>query len=392
MSSAKLIITEHKNCITGFLMKDLKADRIFIDDSSEFRVGSVFVGKVKKVKKDIGAAFVDINDGVSCFLPFDEIFPEGFCNRSYDGRILEGDEVCVMVQKESVKTKLSALSMHIEIPGTYCVAVMDSDSIHASSKLSSDVSNSLCTRLSKDLPKGTGIILRTNAANAEYEDVLAEAQILTDKLNEIKNVMKSRKVYSKLFEAKPSYISRIDDIPKDSYDEIVTDSETIHKELTSFYKDRSGEIRLYRDENLSLKSLYCIERAISDATSKNVYLPCGGYLVIEPTEALTVIDVNSGKVTSGKNPDDNYDLVNREAAVEIARQLRLRNIFGIIIVDFINYKDKEKEKQLLSLLRHELSADYSSAKVCSMTSLGLVEITRAKKYGSVYDYKKVFDK
>lgn len=389
---SKLIFTEYKNCITGFLMEDLKADRIIVDEGSDFRVGSVFIGKVKTVKKDIGAAFVDIKEGVSCFLPFDEILPEGFCNRQYDGRILEGDEVCVMVQKEAVKTKLSALTMHIEIPGTFVVAVMDSDSVHASAKLSSDKANAICTGLSKDIPGGKGIIVRTNAANAEYDEVKAEALALTDKLNEIRNIMKSRKVYSTLFSSKPSYISRIEDIPVDFFDEIVTDSKMIFDELNDYFSDRSFKVRLYADENLSLKSLYCLERALDDATSKNVYLPCGGYLVIEPTEALTVIDVNSGKNSTKKNSDESYDLVNREAAAEIARQLRLRNIFGIIIVDFINYKDKERENKLLNLLKSELSKDYSQVKVCSMTSLGLVEITRAKKYGSIYDYKKVFDK
>lgn len=159
-------------------------------------------------------------------------------------------------------------------------------------------------------------------------------------------------------------------------EEIVTDSEDTFNELSRYC---SADIRLYPDDVISLPGLYGIPSCIEDIYKKKIWLKCGGFLVIEPTEALTVIDVNSGKYIHGKDKEAAVYKVNLEAAKEIAAQLRLRNISGIILVDFINMKDKERKEEYLEVFREELKKDPIPAQFIDETALQLVELTRKRE-------------
>lgn len=162
------------------------------------------------------------------------------------------------------------------------------------------------------------------------------------------------------------------------YSEILTDDPQIYRQLSEgdhpLLKQKS--IRFYDDPAISLRLLYSLERGMEEALDTRVWLKCGGYLVIEPTEAMTVIDVNSGKNEAKKAGEDTYYQVNLEAAEEVARQLRLRNLSGIIIVDFINMAEKERQKELLETLKNLTAGDPQHPRIVDMTPLGLVEITR----------------
>ena len=164
------------------------------------------------------------------------------------------------------------------------------------------------------------------------------------------------------------------------YSEILTDDPQIYRQLSEgdhpLLKQKS--IRFYDDPAISLRLLYSLERGMEEALDTRVWLKCGGYLVIEPTEAMTVIDVNSGKNEAKKAGEDTYYQVNLEAAEEVARQLRLRNLSGIIIVDFINMAEKERQKELLETLKNLTAGDPQHPRIVDMTPLGLVEITRKK--------------
>lgn len=393
MADKKLVITEYRDSITCFLMENLRAQSIFVDANNSVTVNSIYVGKVKNIKKDINAAFVEIAEGVMGFLPLDEYVPSSVLNRVTDSDLHENDDILVMVQKEAVKTKLVSLTTKLNIPGILCVACCDKEGIFISSKLDKITSNDLYNKLKADLDlKGLGLIVRTNGALAEYSLLLEEAKRMIDVLADILSVKNYRTVFSVLYKSKPVYITRIEDLPYNEYSEIITDTASVYNDLIKYLPNLSDRVRLYKDDSLSLKALYSLERAVSEATDKKINLNSGGFLVIEPTEAMTVIDVNSGKLQINKDKDAAVDKVNKEAAKEIARQLRLRNIYGIIIVDFINYKNKEAAKELFSYLRNCLKDDDTECKAVDVTALGLIEITRAKKYGSIYDYKKVFDK
>ena len=166
------------------------------------------------------------------------------------------------------------------------------------------------------------------------------------------------------------------------YSEILTDDPQIYRQLSEgdhpLLKQKS--IRFYDDPTISLRLLYSLERGMEEALDTRVWLKCGGYLVIEPTEAMTVIDVNSGKNEAKKAGEDTYYQVNLEAAEEVARQLRLRNLSGIIIVDFINMAEKERQKELLETLKNLTAGDPQHPRIVDMTPLGLVEITRKKSH------------
>jgi Ribonuclease G/E len=190
--------------------------------------------------------------------------------------------------------------------------------------------------------------------------------------------------YSYLYKSNTSYTDKINKVFKQGeFDEIVTDIELVYE---MFSKDFPN-VRLYDDKSFGLDKLYSLKTALDEALDRNVWLKCGGFLIFDKTEAMTVIDVNSGKFTPTKGTDKEsaYMAVNTEAAIEICRQLRLRNISGIVIIDFINLKSDEDKEQLLNLLKEETLADTETVMVIDITELGLVEVTRKKEFPPLYE-------
>ena len=172
----------------------------------------------------------------------------------------------------------------------------------------------------------------------------------------------------------------------DEYDEIVTDISDVYDDVVKDFPN----VRLYEDKSFGLDKLYSLRTALDEALDRNVWLKCGGFLIFDKTEAMTVIDVNSGKYTPSKGTDKEsaYMAVNIEAAVEICRQLRLRNISGIIIIDFINLKSEDDQNELLEVLRSESEDDTETVMVLDITQLGLVELTRKKELPPLYEQLK----
>ena len=187
--------------------------------------------------------------------------------------------------------------------------------------------------------------------------------------------------FSLIYREQSTYVQHILNTSQHTLEEIITDDIDVYNELKAalaISDIMQNKIRYYQDA-FSLSKLYSLDAKMDEAVSKKVWLKCGGFLVIEPTEALTVIDVNSGKFEKKSGSEEYYKKVNEEAAIEIARQLKLRNVSGIIIVDFINMSSKESQEALLDKLSHLVAKDHVKTFVVGMTSLGLVEITREKK-------------
>ena len=179
------------------------------------------------------------------------------------------------------------------------------------------------------------------------------------------------------------YLARLSDLYEADADRIMTDDTGLYQELTEYLRIWQPEdldrLIFYEDHLLPMEKLYALERRLPEALQERVWLPCGGYLIIQPTEALTVIDVNTGKFEGGKKKEAAILKVNKEAAVEIAHQIRLRNLSGIILIDFINMEDSASNQALLSLLNTKLREDPIPTTLIDMTKLQLVEITRLKK-------------
>lgn len=379
MTNSKLIVTEYRNFEATFLFEDSDITELFLSKKKDFSVNDIYVGRVSRVKADIKACFVDFSDSQTGFLPFAEICGEFLLNRTYDGRLKQGDLVCVQISKEPVKTKGATLTMNISIPGVYSVVTATDTKIHISSKIPSKISAELHNKL-EPFSGEYGFIVRTNGAEVPTEKITEEVTKNRAVLADLVGIMKYRPAFTNLYKAKASYIEQIKSISKSRYSEIVTDKDEMFESLSDF-----DNVRLYKDSLVPLKAVYSFDKAYELATSKEVMLKGGGFLVIEPTEALTVIDVNSGKFEKNCSKEDAIHQINLSATKEIARQLRLRNLSGIILVDFINYTDSSKQEELITTLKAELKKDLVKASFIDITPLGLAEITREKRYSSIYD-------
>lgn len=228
-----------------------------------------------------------------------------------------------------------------------------------------------------NIPDKFGIVIRTSVVE------LTDYQILLDEILHLCSVMDSvitnanhRTCYSLLYHDTNEYLKQVKKIPATKYDEIVTDLPEIYDELSGCTLTKS--LRFYDDKSYSLAKLYSIETKMNEILSKQVHLRSGGNIVIENTEAMTVIDVNTGKNIKKKNPDLLAFETNKEAAKEVAKQLILRNISGIIIVDFINMSSPEYQEQLITYFKSLLKNDPIQCNYVDMTVLGLVELTRHK--------------
>lgn len=367
----KIVLTKKDGLVLSIEFHDQTPVRIFPAREEEVTLGSIYVGRVQTVKKDLNAAFVDFAPTLTGFLPL-------------EGKTLkQGDLVCVRLKEEPVKTKFYTLSMDLELAGTACVVSDRDDRFRISSKLSKEAATALKEGFERGYSILHGGILRTNAASLPLEEVIREYRELDGKLDEILKYGNTRALYSCLYREKPAYIKALFDLPKDSFDKVITDDPSLYEEVSASFPAAAS---LHDDPGISLEAKYRVRHALSLATDKKVHLNCGGYLVIEPTEALTVIDVNSGKFDKKLDRETMIRKVNFEAADMVASQLILRNISGMIVVDFINFENKEEEEELLSYMRSLLKKDPCRCKVHGFTALKFMEISRQKIRASLYDY------
>ena len=233
------------------------------------------------------------------------------------------------------------------------------------------------------LPEDLGMIIRTNASGVAEEDLNTEFVRLMEQYTYLKGPATHRTACSCVLRARPAYLSAVLGSRSNFLKEILTDDKKIYEELSSFLQEEMPEdcnkLRFYEDRSYPLKAAWRLEKGMDDALSTKVWMKSGAYLIIEPTEALTVIDVNTGKCVTGKNKQETIRKINLEAAKETARQLRLRNLSGIIIVDFVDMEDLEDEQRLLETMREQLKYDPMKAAAVDITSLGLMEVTRKKQ-------------
>ncbi|MGN1159042.1 MAG: ribonuclease E/G [Lachnospiraceae bacterium] len=344
-------------------------------EQQSLATGTILIGKVLNKLENIQAVFVELAPGKRGFLPYDEI----------TGNIpKQGEQILVQIIKDAVKTKDPVLSTDLSISGKYVVIHYKNRQFHISKKATPKQAKRLKEALQdtyKDYPYG--IILRTNATLLhDIEPLLRELELLRQKLEHIIQYADSRTTYSVLYQPLNAYIEKLRDTYGLDYQRVITDDPVIYQSLSDYLHvyapEEVSKLLLFENKSMSLLNFYKLGEKIENALCKNVWLKCGGYLVIEPTESLTAIDVNTGKYTEKKDREQAVFNVNIEAAKEVARQLRLRNLSGMILVDFINMKDAEHNQALLDLLRDYVAFDPVQTNVIDMTPLGLVEITRKK--------------
>ena len=400
MKTQKLLLTHYKGRETAFLLEHDRLIQVLLAASSPYSIGDIYVGRVKNIVKGMDAAFVELAPGSVGFLPFSHFNPKTVLNRPQAEQIRCGDEILVQVSKEPHKTKEATLTTDISFSGRYLVLIPYSQGIHYSKKLDTKTKEHLRTEIAEValqlfgemdvFLQHYGLIVRTNAQDAPKQEIAQELHDLFHKAGDVVSVADKRTVFSCLYKEEEFFERVLNNYYLSGQTQVVTDDAKIFERVTKqslLHPEPGDSLRLYEDARISMQSLYGLEEKIKEALSKKVWLKCGGYLIIEPTETMTVIDVNSGKSDKSKNklsPDEFHHRVNCDAAAEILRQLRLRNLSGIIIVDFLKTTE-EYSRTLLDTLREEARKDPVQTVVVDMTALGLVEITRKKTEASLYE-------
>lgn len=343
-------------------------------------LGNIYIGRVENIATNIQAAFVNIAKGVSCFLPLEEAKNAVFTKKNGKKDLCIGDELLVEVTREKQKNKPASVSANLNFSGKYLILTTGNHLLGISKKLHATERERLQALLKDQITDTFGIVVRTAAKDASDEEILKELEMLTKQCHACLQGAMHRTAFTRLREAPPFYLQFLKNRNLTEVQKITTDIPSVHEVLLQHLQDTKDaeKLHLYTDTQVSLFALYSLTHELERALHRQVWLPSGAYLVIDPTEALTVIDVNSGKNIKKKSREELVFSVNVEAAHEIARQLILRNISGICIIDFIDMKEKEHREELMHILRMDLKKDKVPATLVDITRLGLVELTRKK--------------
>lgn len=390
----KILITKEDNGIWTWELEENEVVEIHCspqhaDGEQIPTLGSIYIGKVQNIVTNIGAAFIDIG-GINCYYDVSQATHAIFTHKIGKKPLCIGDELVVQITREAVKTKAPTVSSNISFTGRYAVLTSGNTRIGASAKIPKLKREQLKEHLSGLKNNEYGIIIRTNAKDVPLESVDTEIRQLQKRYAYLKETASHRTCFSCLENAVKPYIADLKNVYLDGLQEILLEDAELYEEVRRYFEVEQPEylslLRKYEDKMLSLSALYNLKKVLERALNERVWLKHGGYLVIQPTEALTVIDVNSGKDVSKKNTAESYLKINLEAAQEIAKQMRLRNLSGIILVDFINLDNEESMQILLKEFRHYLSKDPIQAALIDVTGLQLVEVTRKKVRKPLYEY------
>ncbi|NBH72522.1 ribonuclease E/G [Clostridiaceae bacterium] len=382
----KLIITRWNNRILTALFSEKEILELGLEEKSSV-LGNIYIGKINRVVKNLNSAFVEFGEGQTGYYSLEDnpVSLPAQQNKMAvipSGELKGGDEIIVQVAKEAIKTKDPVLTANLNFPGKFAVLTSGKKSINFSAKIHDKAwKDQLRPRLEELLQNSSGIIVRTNGYRQE-EEILTETKDLLKAYKGVLEAANYRTCGSVLYQAEPEYLNSLRSSHAGSLAEILTDQEDVYQKIKGYLGRHQPEdlekLRYYQDPLLSLASLYSLKTVMDQACQKRVWLKSGGYLVIEPTEAMVVIDVNTGKYSGKKNQADTIRMINLEAAREICRQLRLRNLSGIIMVDFIDMKEESDKALLIEHLRSYAALDPVKTTVVDMTQLNLVELTRKK--------------
>ena len=375
----------------AYIMLDGKRD--FVDfqvfQEEESLLNSIFVARVDNIVPNIKAAFVRISPKQVCYLPLEDVQAPLYVKKQSELKTLSiGDEIVVQVVKDAIKTKEPVVSTKLTLAGKYSVLTTDNISLGVSKKIKDkhhiQMSELLRTNIGeKSIEYGFGMIIRTNALEATEEELINDLNETMERFISLKEKSSHQCAFAVLEKPEAPYIQKLKTADLSVLDCIYTDEEDIYAEIENRlpYLKEKGLLKFYKDDKVSLGTLYNFRGSVDKLIEKRVWLKSGANIIIEQLETMTVIDINSGKNIS-KNETAILE-INKEAAVEIARQLRLRNISGMIIIDFINMKSKEYMEELVSVLKEQIKQDSVTCTFMDVTKLGLVELTRKKTYKSL---------
>lgn len=379
------------------VLEDRALVELYVDQSGIQRLsGNIYKGRVKNVLPGMQAAFVDIGLERNAFLYVaDAITPsismaEAGSKKdspSINEVLQPGQELVVQVVKEPSETKGARVTTHLTLPGRNLVLMPGSDHVGVSRRIEDEQERERLRQIAKNSkPYGMGLIVRTAAYGIDEEEFSQDVDFLLHLWKTIKRRSCNRTAPAVLYRDLDLVYRIVRDLFTPDVERFVVDNREVYERTLELLSLMSPELQSrveYFDPDQDLLLTYGLEADVEKAFRRKVWLKCGGYIVIDQTEALTAIDVNTGKFVGNTSLNETVLTTNLEAVKEIARQLRLRNIGGIIVVDFIDMEDAEAKKQVVTALEEQLKRDKVKAIVCGLTKLGLVEITRKKERRSL---------
>ena len=365
------------------LVEDGHLVELFIERIEEKSIaGNIYLGKVVNVLKGIRSAFLDIGLEKNAFLPLVDLAPD-------KRQINKGDRLLVQIVKEAIGEKGAKATVKISLPGRYLVFMPNVEHIGISKRILDDKERGRLRAIIKEMaPQGAGFVVRTEASGHHRKDLIRECkyllnlwQIIEKKEETIGEGHLVNKAFGLIF-----YVVR--ELFTEEVDSLIINSKAEYKQIRSYVKMTDpqllGKLNLHKRKS-PLFEMHNLEKQLSKMKDQKIFLPCGGSIIIEQAETLTAIDVNTGRFAGGKSLEETASLANSQAAEEIMRQVRLRNIGGLIIIDFIEMKQKKNREKIMDILRQQTLRDKAKIDLLPITKLGLVEMSRQRRRESILD-------
>lgn len=373
------------------IVEDRRLAELYIERPKRSVVGNVYLGKVRDVLPGMQAAFVDIGLEKNAFLYVDEVVsPEGVSGvprRDIQSLLKPGQQIMVQVLKDPMGTKGARVTTEITLPGRFLVLMPFSPFIGISRKLEDAERERLERAISPLVPEGLGVIVRTAAVGSAEKDLEGDLEFLLRLWRRVQNQAREGLAPEVVYTEMDVALRLVRDAFGEDFRRLVTDDKRVYEKVTSFLRKTAPKlvkrVQMHK-ERLSLFESYSLQSDIDGAVLRVVPLPSGGHITIDKTEALTAIDVNTGSYVGRKSLEDTVVRTNLEAAVEAVRQLRLRDIGGIIVIDFIDMEDAENRQAVMGRLNAALERDRTRTRASEMSRLGLVEITRKNVTDGLY--------
>ena len=384
----EIFIKKEKDKKEIALVENGKLIEYYEEDSRDLRKeGNIYLGIVKDIIPGMQSAFVDIGTEKNSFIHLKDVLPkvdetkeEVKNNISISKIVKPGQKLLVQVKKDSNQKKGARVSTHITIPSKYIVLMPNTDIVTISQKIENKKEQERLIKLVKEnLDKDNGAIIRTSAEGKEKEIIedIKRVQNIWKKILKTSVEPKSNKA-KLIYKSEDLVEKMLMDLSENKIDKITVNDEEEKKNLEKLINENNEykNIKVEFIKNKDILETYEINKQIEKSQNRKVWLKCGGFITIDKTEALTAIDVNSGKYTGSNNLEQTIFKVNKEATIEIAKQIRLRDTGGIIIIDYIDMIDEEDKQKIVELLKEELKKDRSKTQVEGFTKLDLMEITR----------------
>lgn len=381
-----IIYEENENKTIMYLENQNILEKYEENENNRTIEGNIYIGKVQNILSGLQAAFVDLGNGKNAFIHLKDILPkrniveepkldEAEKNLKIKDYVKTGMPIIVEVKRDETSNKGARVSTHISLKGRFIVYMPNATFVTVSQKITDKTKREELVDITKKyLPENTGAIIRTVSENATEEQIKEDIQKQVEKWEKIKK-MEVETYPKEIFNAGGIIKKIIIDLADNKLDRIVVNTEAMKNKINEILEEIDKKIEVfYTEENIL--DWYNIRKELQSASNRKVWLKNGGFITIDKTEALTAVDVNSGKFVGKNNLEETIFQVNEQAANEIAKQIRLRDIGGIILIDFIDMYTDEHKKKIIDIMKEKTKVDRSRVQIEEFTKLNLLELTR----------------